>query len=67
MRKCHMCDAVLSGSLYTGQAEFWDWFTGYLPETVYFCPRHKNSHERHDLFDVSRCKPVAAGKTPEGK
>lgn len=35
----------------------WDWFTGYLPETLYWCPKHRRTPERKRAFIYSREKP----------
>lgn len=35
--KCNFCEAILYSKL-SHEAKFWDWFTGYLPETVHICP-----------------------------
>lgn len=32
----------------------WDWFTGWLPKTVHYCAKHKNSAERDVMFVKSR-------------
>jgi hypothetical protein len=40
----------------------WDWFTGYLNETAYFCPRHADSGMRHLLHDLSQRKPGNEGE-----
>ncbi len=32
----------------------WDWFTGYLPQTVHFCPNCKDSERRYEMYFKSR-------------
>lgn len=54
--KCELCDAVLE-SKYSRESADWNWFHGYLPETVHFCPAHKRSSEYFALIELSRKKP----------
>ncbi len=54
--KCELCDARLAHKC-SREAIEWDWFTGYLERTFYFCPKHKNSQEARDLLKRSRVKP----------
>lgn len=53
--KCHICSRRLS-SKFVKDAQDWDWFTGYLPETVHFCPVHKDSQEAKRLYKQSQTK-----------
>ena len=46
--KCYVCGKE-GPSKFTEEANAWDWFQGYLPQTVHFCPEHKNSEQREDL------------------
>jgi len=54
--KCELCDAVLVNK-FCREGMDWDWFHGYLPCTVHFCPRHKHSSQREELFQRSQVKP----------
>jgi hypothetical protein len=58
--KCMECDAVLESKYWGTQG--WDWFHGYLPETVHFCPQHATSLLHNELREKSRIRPV----DPEG-
>ncbi|MBK3786989.1 hypothetical protein G3A43_43240 [Paraburkholderia aspalathi] len=40
---CCMCGALCPDK-FTGDARGWDWFTGYLDETVHFCPHCRSIH-----------------------
>jgi hypothetical protein len=35
----------------------WDWFTGYLPRTAHFCPKHKGNELRNRLFGIGEVPP----------
>lgn len=35
----------------------WHWFTGYLSETVHFCPNHVGTATQKILFDLSKKRP----------
>lgn len=35
----------------------WDWFTGYLPRTAHFCPKHAKNELRTRLFEIHEMKP----------
>ena len=54
--KCELCERVLPDKL-SSEARGWDWFTGYLTETVHFCPDHANSPKHDALLRESRIKP----------
>ena len=54
--QCQMCDAVLHDK-FSKEALGWDWFHGYLPETVHFCPTHRHSQEHNYLLEQSQRKP----------
>jgi hypothetical protein len=56
--KCVVCGNEGPDKISLG-AQDWDWFTGYLPETVHFCPSHKASPERQKLWQESQERPVA--------
>lgn len=62
---CEIC-GEMGPSKQTREAETWDWFTGWLPATVHFCPAHKDSSERHELFRKSQVKPDRRDPTYEG-
>jgi hypothetical protein len=56
MYKCEVCDAVLPAKSWPVARE-WDWFCGYLPRTVHFCPQHVDSDKRNELFRLSQIAP----------
>lgn len=53
--KCHVCGKI-GPDKYCREAQAWDWFHGYLKETVHFCPDHRKSPERDRLFLLSQIK-----------
>jgi hypothetical protein len=59
--KCEECDAVLADK-YSKEANYWDWLTGYLPRTHYFCPLHVNSTKHAELFKLREQRPLDFGK-----
>lgn len=58
--KCEFCDAVLVDKSSEIALRDWDWFRGYLPRTVHFCPKHKDYQERTELFTKSQIRPPAS-------
>jgi hypothetical protein len=40
---CHLCSAVVA-TLAMAEKNGWDWFTGWMPKTLYFCPRCQEKH-----------------------
>jgi len=54
---CYVC-GVVGPSKFSRAAGNWDWFHGYLPETVHFCPAHRNSPEHEKLLEQSKVNPV---------
>jgi len=54
--KCIVCGKEGPNKFTKKAAQTWDWFTGYLKETVHFCPAHKNSPERAELWRQSQIK-----------
>jgi hypothetical protein len=52
--QCEMCErfATFDNAVKLG----WDWFTGYLSSTRHYCPQHKGSPERNEMFARSRDK-----------
>ena len=52
MPECEACPRVLIERDWT-----WDWFTGYLDRTVYFCPDHKGGPESKRLRQQSLIRP----------
>lgn len=63
--RCLVCNVEAPNKV-LGVAETWDWFTGYLEETVYFCPKHKTSAKRDELFRMSQIPRAAAQEKPQG-
>lgn len=58
MFKCEMCDATFEYKDWRSpECRDWDWFTGYLGRTHHYCPKHKNSPERNEMFKLSYVKP----------
>jgi len=49
------------------EARLWDWFTGYLPYTVHFCPVHKHSPERTAMWGLSQQRTIGAGTQQAGE
>jgi hypothetical protein len=63
--KCTICGKQGPENKFSQEAfQLWDWFTGYLKETVHFCPLHKDSPERHALFARSQQRPAPAASKP---
>lgn len=56
MTICEMCDRQVPNLFLRARAD-WDWFHGYLPRTVYFCPQHKTNELRNRLWKISRRNP----------
>jgi hypothetical protein len=56
-----------SREAYSREAINWDWFTGYLAETVYFCPIHKDSIDRAIMFVRSQEKPKLEAQVSKDK
>jgi hypothetical protein len=54
--KCEMCDAILK-SKFVPESKAWDWFTGYLDQTLHFCPVHRRSKEHDEWLELSKVKP----------
>lgn len=63
--KCYVCGKV-GPDKFSKAAQSWDWFHGYLDETVHFCPAHQDSEERRKLWILSRVKPEAEKSWDEG-
>jgi hypothetical protein len=58
--KCTVC-GIEGPSKYSHLgAQQWDWFTGYLQETVHFCPQHKGSAEYERLRIESLHEPATS-------
>jgi hypothetical protein len=54
--KCLICGAICPEK--TSQAaRGWDWYHGYLPKTVHFCPRHKGNELRDKLLKIGEKRP----------
>ena len=62
--KCEICEEILYDK-YTPKASEWDWFTGYLEKTVYFCHEHKTSTLKHKLFSLSKQCPEIVLASPK--
>lgn len=66
---CVVCGA-LGPHKFSRQASNWDWFSGYLPETVHFCPEHKGNDECERLRALSlrpKPKPTHALATQDAR
>lgn len=60
--KCINCGAQGHFSTISAAAAAgWDWFRGYAPRELEFCPRCRNSPKRHELYKRSR-NPVEIWK-----
>jgi len=59
--KCEECGALGPENKCSAAAQDWDWFTGYFERTVHFCPEHKESRMRYEMFEKSREKPRTVG------
>jgi hypothetical protein len=57
---CEVCGIPGGENKLSEDAQAWDWFTGYLDRTVHFCPIHKGSAKREELFRLSKIKKEAA-------
>jgi hypothetical protein len=66
MNTCEICGKVLDNK-FCREALDWDWFTGYLPRTVHFCPEHKASSVAKELFNKSQVKPIGVPKELHAK
>jgi hypothetical protein len=54
--RCLVCGKVCPEKT-RPESQGWDWFTGYLPKTVHFCPQHKTNELRDRLLKIGEHKP----------
>lgn len=58
--KCYVCGIEGPDKNTWEAANNWNWFSGYLKETVHFCPEHKNSEQHNHLFSIRENKEELA-------
>ena len=56
---CYVC-GLCGPDKFSRDAHNWDWFTGYLTETVHFCPSHIASPQRKELWEKSKIRALAS-------
>ncbi len=57
---CRVC-GIQGPDKFSKAASEWDWFTGYLSDTVHFCPLHRRSSEYEELLRLSKVRPAQQG------
>lgn len=58
MIKCEECDEV--SAIPVAGKRGWDWFTGFLPRTHHYCPKHNASQQHNATFKHSRIRQERA-------
>jgi hypothetical protein len=57
--KCAACGKLGPADKCSPEAQSWDWFTGYLANTVHFCPKHVNSKLAKELWRKSQAEVIS--------